>query len=177
METALFHPVPYCQITFITTDTATLGWGWGHLAFFSLNQILCFLSPRSAQAQERKRLLITCPSFVLGLVSPSVCFLQVEPGSGLWSACFYLFLTNSHKADIPLCWARGCWNQRSESPGAPWCCWVDFSPTLPLSCKQRFPEINKSLWGYMNLRLSRETLIKQLNYQSEVTLKLSLPET
>lgn len=55
-------------------------------------------------------------------------------------------------------------------------CWTDLSLALTLSYNQHFPEINKSLQGSMNLRLRRETLIKQLNCQSEVTLKVSLFE-
>lgn len=50
------------------------------------------------------------------------------------------------------------------------------SPALPLSYHQHFSEIDKSLQGYMDLRLGRETLIKQLHCQSEVTLILRLHE-
>lgn len=52
---ALFHPAHYCQITFIKTDTAALGWGGRHLVFFNSNQALCFLPPRSVpKAVEQK---------------------------------------------------------------------------------------------------------------------------
>lgn len=87
--------------------------------------------------------------------------------------CFSLILTRQtfHCAE-----QRGCWNQRSESPGATGAAELTFLPALTLSYKQHLPKINKNLQGYMNLRLRREILIKQLNCQLEVTLKLSLPK-
>lgn len=42
--------------------------------------------------------------------------------------------------------------------------------------QQHFPEHGKTLQGDASLRLWTETLIKQLNCQSQVTLKVSRPE-
>lgn len=150
-----------------------VGWGWGiwfssvyigHFAFF----------PRSVQkASEKKTAAHHMPFLCPGLGEPWCMFSPNEDWIWAASACFYLFLTDSHKADIPLCWAKRMLNSEVGASGA---CWTDFSLTLTLSYNQHFPEIDKSLQGYMNLRLRRETLIKQLNCQSEVTLKVSLFE-
>lgn len=45
------------------------------------------------------------------------------------------------------------------------------SAALTLSYSQHFPEIDKNLEGYMNVRLRRKTLIKQVNCLPEITLK------
>lgn len=50
------------------------------------------------------------------------------------------------------------------------------SPAHTLSYRQHFSEIDKTLQSCVNLRLGRETLIKQLNCQAEVTLIRSLRE-
>lgn len=47
-----------------------------------------------------------CPSFVLASLGLEFVFPKWEAGSGLWSASFYQFLADSHKADIPLRWAK-----------------------------------------------------------------------
>lgn len=157
------------------TTTETRLWGGGGASGFLqfTSDTLLFFLDQYKRLQKRKQLLITCPFCALGSVSPGVCFPQMRIGSGLLLLAFICFLLILTRQTFHCAERRECWISEVGASGA---CWTDFSLALTLSYNQHFPEINKSLQGYMNLRLRRETLIKQLNCQSEVTLKVSLFE-
>lgn len=94
------------------------GWGWG--IWFSSVYIGHFtFSPRPVQkASEKKTAAHHTPFLCPGLGEPWCMF---SPNEGwIWaaSACFYLFLTDSHKADIPLCWAKRMLNSEVGASGA-----------------------------------------------------------
>ena len=95
-----------------------------------------------------------------------------------FSQGFRLLPTGSHKADIPLCWAKRMLESEARVSGAS-------RPAAPAALLLlsshaalllHFSEINKSSQSYVSLRLRREPLIKQLSCWSEVTLILGLRE-
>lgn len=86
-----------------------------------------------------------CPSFVLASLGLEFVFPKWEAGSGLWSASFYQFLADSHKADIPLRWAKRMLKSEVRVPGASGATEITALPALTLSYSQHFPEINKNL--------------------------------
>lgn len=179
----VFHiRLPWASMLSNVNKNRTL-WLWGGvggrgaLVFSSSNLTFCFLSPRVAS--ESKPWLNMCRVFLApGPVSLADIFSRWEAGSRLWAAHFRLLPTGSHKADIPLCWAKRMLESEARVSGAsrP----AALAALLPLSSHTGLPlhfsEINKSSRSYVSLRLRREPLIKQLSCWSEVTLILGLHE-
>lgn len=160
---ALFHPGSYSETTCAMSrpDIVALGGGRGS-GFLQITHFVFFLPDGGKKLQKENSYSSCALFFVLGSVRPNVCFLQSR--GWIWTVLRLLLSVSNwfSQGRHSIVLSKEDAETRGGSLQGPAGAAGPTSPSLALSYHQHFSEIDKSLQSYVDLRLGRETLIKQL---------------